>query len=208
MSGTLDTTGSQEERAVGSAQNLPIETLPAAQVSPTVLNRPNGPQPSTSHHEQAFRLTVADVGSDTPAWAPTADPHVLSSVLEAAAREPPAALEIVSGSRFVREQEWLGRVDDVGEEHILATLTDMMGSSGEEESTEISWQLVADQDVELVTAGALFYLVVGYRITARERRGESRLIFKRALPWTESEQRRARAVGDQLWQGFALSRDL
>jgi hypothetical protein len=143
-----------------------------------------------------------DVTSMSTHWAPQLDPEVLKKVVVATLPAETPSLEVDARSCFVRQQEWLGRVEDVGEESFGAVLFDVTGASPEEEVADISWLLVADQDVDLVVPGALFYWVIGYRITPRERRGESQIIFKRSRPWTAAEQRRAQIEADDLIERF------
>jgi hypothetical protein len=186
---------------VDPIESDPIPIVEAPNFSSPALNRPNGAEPLTRRSGQV----AADQGSVTPSWAPEHDAEILRSVAEAALRPTPSSIPdlIPAETRFVREQEWVGRVDAVGEEYFSATLIDMMGWSDSDEGAHISWQLVSDHDVELVQPGALFYWVIGYRISPTERRGESRLIFRRSRPWTPSEERRAKAEAETLWQHFA-----
>lgn len=176
--------------------------LPVPSSSPG-LNRPNGPQSSTAQPVPLRSVQVQAHDADSGVRPPELAASALLRIARAAvAPRSRPHLEITPHNRFVLEQEWLGRVDALAQDHFTAVLLEATGIA-DEEVADISWDLVSDADTPLVVPGALFYWVIGYRIENGERRGESRLLFKRLLPWTPAESRDAEERASRLVKQLA-----
>jgi len=92
--------------------------------------------------------------------------------------------------RFVRRVEWLGRVEDVGEERFTATLWDR-AQPGSVERAEFFLAQLGAHDRERIVPGARLYWTVGYVENAvRERTAASRVRLRRGLGRRTPELRR------------------
>lgn len=134
-------------------------------VTSTASTSTAGEQPSTS-----------DVRA-----APIRDPEVLRKLRDVA---------IPKTARVRTRQEWIGRVETVGDETFQATLRDAMGR-GEpvEEEAELWLEQVSPADLSRVRPGAIFYWTIGYRDEPHgQRLSVSSLHFRRRLPLSDEER--------------------
>lgn len=166
------------------------------QSPPIGLNRPNGPAPGTAGPVQDLGTWLQD---------PELGADALRKIALARVAEPPPGkqrLRVAPGSRFLRQQEWLGRVEAIEKDGFRAVLSDLMRITDDEEAF-LSWYLVQPDDEPLVKEGALFYWVIGYRLEGNTRRGESRVLFKRSIGWSTTERDEAEAEAERLWRAFS-----
>lgn len=125
---------------------------------------------------------------------------IVQSVLE-----PPPRFFRLLGRRptspFVLLQKWEGIVLELSRDSFVARLTDLFGSSTEEEA-EIAFEEIDPQDRELVRPGAVFYWSIGYDDKASGRERVSLIRFRRLPTWTEEElgwvRREAEEIGKDL----------
>jgi hypothetical protein len=95
-------------------------------------------------------------------------------------------------------QKWEGTVLDRGKDSFLARLTDR-NRVGPDEEAEILLDEVSEDDLPLVTPGAVFYWSIGYYVgTNRQKRRISVIRFRRLPAWTEEELRLANQQAEHL----------
>jgi hypothetical protein len=187
-------TAENQRRGV-AAEWIGLAAFLIPDASPTAVNRPNGPEPTT----RAYLGTAifADVWSGNATSLPS-DPFTQPKFR---LRQKPLASQWRLHRRvrttrrllssFVRKQEWIGRVERVLEDRFLVSLTDRT-LPNEEEVAEIWMEEVSARDRELVKPGAIFYWIIGYQDAADgQRRSQSLLRFRRPLEITGDEREAA-----------------
>jgi hypothetical protein len=97
-------------------------------------------------------------------------------------------------------QEWEGYVTEVRAETFAGRLTDLTaGRKVEEESGEFPISDVADDDRELLVAGAVFRWVIGYlRTRSGTKRRVSQITFRRLPAWTARDLDKANSRATEL----------
>ena len=95
--------------------------------------------------------------------------------------------------RFVALQRWEGYVEERTPDSFVARLVDVGDARAAEEEAEILLSEVSEDDLELVTPGAVFYWAIGYRDQPTgQRERVSTIRFRRLPGLTESDVQRAR----------------
>ncbi len=206
---SVETTAAPDRAQAGTVHRARDRWFPrihAPAIAAPLLNRANGPEPSTAATGISAAPQSLPAAVDSGVRPPELAAPEFRRIAHAAVPPSPRPLDLTPRSRFVLEQEWLGRVEAVSDNSFTAVLLDATGRTDEEEVADISRVLVNDDDETLVVPGALFYWVIGFRIDARVRRGESRLIFRRSLPWTATERSAAEAEALRLADQLAANR--
>lgn len=104
---------------------------------------------------------------------------------------------------FTPRQRWEGIVSNVGDETFEARLIDKTGAS-DDEIVELPLDVVSRPDMSLVSAGAIFYLGVGYRDRPSGQRERLSVIRFRRLPaWSARELQSAAEQAEQLLRSFS-----
>lgn len=100
--------------------------------------------------------------------------------------------------RFVLKQEWIGRVEDVGDEYFKATLSSR-SAPGELDQAEIELDELSPTDLGRLRPGAVFYWVVGYRDEPYGQRiGVSTIIFRHMVAPNDEQVAEAHQEADDL----------
>lgn len=100
-------------------------------------------------------------------------------------------------SYFISLQKWQGVILDVFEETFLARLSDLDQQDPDEEA-EILLDELSDDDLPLVSPGAVFYWHIGYHVDRSGQRKRASIIRFRRLPmWTAEEIEAARNDAEQ-----------
>lgn len=98
---------------------------------------------------------------------------------------------------FHLRQEWLGRVEEVHEDHFQARLYTRRDDA--EELADIWIEELSPADQEQLRPGAVFYWTIGYRDEPwGQRRNVSTFHFRRVPPLDENESARAQAAATDL----------
>lgn len=108
---------------------------------------------------------------------------------------PPRAVQ----ARFVTDQEWEGVVLARTGQTFVARLRDLRNQA-EDEEVEIYLDEIAEDDIHLVVAGAVFYWSIGHRTRPGGRERVSRIRFRRLPVWTAQELDTAAAEAAELSQ--------
>jgi hypothetical protein len=83
-------------------------------------------------------------------------------------------------TKFKSLQKWEGVVDEIFEDKIYVTLKDL--TLGGEDSTELEFEDIDDDDKHLLVPGAIFYWSIGYETTPYRQRSKKSIIRFRRLP--------------------------
>jgi len=95
--------------------------------------------------------------------------------------------------RFFPLQQWEGYVEEKTPDSFIARLVDLDHRGASEEEAEILLSEVAEDDLALVTPGAVFYWSIGYRDQPTGERERVSLVRFRRLPrLTVDDVQRAR----------------
>lgn len=111
----------------------------------------------------------------------------------------------VSGLKLLKQersfqllQSWEGRVDEVQEGEMVATIRDKTNPSNPEEGVVISLGEVSEEDQKLVRPGAVFYWSIGYEGSPGfPRRRISQIRFRRLPGWTKREIKNAEKKAEE-----------
>jgi hypothetical protein len=96
-------------------------------------------------------------------------------------------------SRFELLQQWEGEVRQVDPDEFTAVVRDITNPRSPEEEVTLSKDEVSGADLELVQPGAIFYWIIGYRVSRDgQKTRTSDLRFRRLPAWTSKEIKRAR----------------
>jgi hypothetical protein len=96
-------------------------------------------------------------------------------------------------SRFELLQQWEGEVRQVDSDEFTAVVRDITNSRSPEEEVTLPKDEVSRADLELVQPGAIFYWIIGYRVSrGGQKTRTSDLRFRRLPAWTSKEIKRAR----------------
>ena len=103
----------------------------------------------------------------------------------------------VNGQSVSTLQEWIGYVEDIGQERFQARLSDLMSSSNREELAIISLSAIGAADRAKLCRGAVFHLLMGYgrRLDGALCR-ETFMYFRRHIPQKEDAGKRLAALLD------------
>lgn len=109
--------------------------------------------------------------------------------------------------QFVPLQTWEGIVVSVGDESFSARLRDLMREdAAATEIAEIPRDLVADDDLPLLTEGGVFYLNIGRRTVSNGRQERAtQVVFRRLPAWTKSTIASAMKRAEELTEFFSES---
>jgi len=100
---------------------------------------------------------------------------------------PSLGMSPVARNQFVSLQKWQGVVIEINKDSFFAKLTDQI-EKGVEEIAEISTDEVSDEDIKLMTPGAVFYWNIGYQISYQGQQTRVSIIRFRRLPMWRSEE--------------------
>lgn len=97
-------------------------------------------------------------------------------------------------------QEWEGYVIEIGPQKFSARLTDRTAQNEtEDEVAEFPITDLSDDDLKLLTPGAVFRWVIGYqRARGGTKRRVSQVTFRRMPAWSRKELKAARAEANEL----------
>jgi hypothetical protein len=148
------------------------------QVSPEPVSLPHRNDGHTSESESLASWTE-DAATRPEATRPGSPTPVLPIVFDR-----PAPRE-----RFIALEKFEGTVLELGTDFFRARLTSRSGGGTlDEEEAEIPFEEVSEEDRDLITEGAVFYLTVGYQEESSRRRTRSAVIRFRRLPQWDSQE--------------------
>lgn len=113
---------------------------------------------------------------------PVKDIHIADS-----ANSETASSDKKAASYFLDDQSWEGMVQEVYEDSFLARLVDTKDKSKVEEAKIFKSALTDKDDLDLITPGAIFYWIIGNRVTGRRAEYVSLIMFRRLPTWTKRE---------------------
>jgi len=91
------------------------------------------------------------------------------------------------GERAISLQKWRGIVEEVKNNFFTAKLINLT-DRGYDEWCEISFDKIAEEDIEFIKPGAFFYWSIGYNHSAKgQRKRFSDIRFKRVPVWSKKE---------------------
>jgi hypothetical protein len=159
----------------------------------TVAPPPN-PKVEYSNSGQTLETSMSEGLSNAP------DKPTASRIVRMPVVSPP-------DYRFQLLQQWEGRVSDVSDQEFTAVLRDLTDPNQPEEEATFSLVEVSEQDEGLVARGAIFYWVIGYRISASgQKTRSSDLRFRRLPVWTRSEIKRFTKKAEEFEEVFGIGR--
>lgn len=114
----------------------------------------------------------------------------------------PPAIQPMKG-RYKLLQMWEGRVVSVQKETFDAIIENKTHPEFPDELVTIEIEEISQDDIKLVTEGAVFYWSVGYLdYPGRGRSRESKIRFRRLKGWTQAEIQEAKKVGKEFAEFF------
>jgi hypothetical protein len=98
---------------------------------------------------------------------------------------------VTQAVRFEVLQQWEGTVVDVDADGFVAHLSDKRDADAPLEKATIAFEEIAEQDVPLVEAGALFDWTIGYLTQPHgQKTTESTIVFRRMPRWSARDMER------------------
>jgi len=95
-------------------------------------------------------------------------------------------------SRFELLQQWEGEVRQVDSDEFTAVIRDLTNSRSPEEEVTLPKDEISSGDIGLVQPGAIFYWIIGYRVSPDgQKTRTSDLRFRRLPAWSAREIKRA-----------------
>jgi len=109
--------------------------------------------------------------------------------------------------RFQLLQQWEGRVSNISDAEFTAVLRDLTDPSKPDEEATFSLEEIPEQDKGLVVTGAIFYWVIGYRMSASgQKTRSSDLRFRRLPVWTRAEIKRLAKRAEEFGEVLGIGR--
>jgi len=87
---------------------------------------------------------------------------------------------------YTKTQKWLGHVVAINEEGFSAVLKDLSGG-GTDEYGEFSFKEITEDDLDLISLGAAFYMSLGFISDKGTRKKEEEIRFQRLADYNEDE---------------------
>ena len=113
------------------------------------------------------------------------------------------AVEQRRSQREIISAHWECAVENVGDSTFTAILRSLRTPGESETVAEIPRDEVSDDDLELLSPGAIFYWTVGYQVSpAGTRKRFSQIKFRRLPAWTRKDLDRVRASAKTLYELF------